>query len=168
MTRLTLPDLPDPVPSEPLELVRLRVMPSWLDYNGHMTEGRYLLACSEATDVFLHLIGVNPDYVAAGRSYYTVETHIMHLDESAAGDLLIGRLQVLSADEKRLHVHVGFSVNGRPVAALEQMLLHVDAREGRAAPADPDVLARLQPIAGAHAALERPSGVGRFVGQRRG
>lgn len=167
MTELTLPVLPDPVAAAPLDLVSLRIVPSWIDYNGHMTEGRYLLACSEVTDIFLRMIGVDDAYVAAGRSYYTVETHIMHLDEGKLGDVLSGSLQVLSADERRLHVFVLFAIEGRPVASLEQMLLHVDAAAGRAAPADPEVLARLRPIAEAHARLARPDSVGRYVGERR-
>lgn len=167
MRELTVPTVRDPMPAEPLELARLRVVPSWIDYNGHMTEGRYLLACSEVTDAFLQMIGAGMAYVERGRSYYTVETHIMHLDESSAGDLLVGTLQVLAADEKRIHLFVLFSVEGRAVASLEQMLLHVDAREGRAAPADPSVLERLRPIVAAHADLARPRNAGRHVGARR-
>lgn len=162
--------VPEPAASDidaPLELVRLRVVPSWLDYNGHMTEGRYLLACSEVTDVFLRMIGVDAGYVASGYSYYTVETHIMHLGESRVGDLLVGKLQVLAADEKRLHLFVVFAAEGRNVASLEQMLLHVDAKAGRAAPAGPAILARLRPIAAAHAMIPRPESVGRHVGERR-
>lgn len=167
MTELTLPELPGPVSTAPLDLVSLRVVPSWIDYNGHMTEGRYLLACSEVTDVFLRMIGVDDAYVSAGRSYYTVETHIMHIDESKVDDVLTGSLQVLAADEKRLHVFVLFAVEGRPVASLEQMLIHVDAAAGRAAPADPDVLARLRPIVEAQSGLVCPDSVGRYVGERR-
>jgi carnitine 3-dehydrogenase len=159
---MTLPD-----PSRPLVLARLQVLPSWIDYNGHMTEGRYLLACSEVTDVLLRLIGAGLDYVAAGRSYYTAETHLIHLGEARAGDLLTGTLQILAADAKRLHVFVTLSVGDRPVATLEQMLLHVDMAAGRAAPADPAVLARLRPLAAAQAALPRPPGAGRHVGQPR-
>ncbi len=162
MTDLTLPA--GPVPGEPLELARLRIVPSWIDYNGHMTEGRYLLACSEVTDALLRLIGVDQAYVRAGRSYYTVETHLLHLAESHAGDLLTGTLQVLAADEKRIHVFVRFAVGARAVASVEQMLIHVDAKAGRAVQADPSVLARLRPIAEAHAALPRPEAAGRAIG----
>jgi carnitine 3-dehydrogenase len=156
-----------PDPSGPLVLARLRVLPSWIDYNGHMTEGRYLLACSEVTDALLRLIGADLAYVAAGRSYYTVETHVIHLGEAKAGDLLTGAVQVLGADDKRLHLFVTLSVDGRPVATLEQMLLHVDMAAGRTAPVDPAVLDRLRPIAAAQAALARPPGAGRRVGQAR-
>jgi carnitine 3-dehydrogenase len=133
-----------------------------------LTEGRYLLACSEVTDALLRLIGADLAYVAAGRSYYTVETHLMHLGEARAGDLLTGAVQVLGADDKRLHLFVTLSVDDWPVATLEQMLLHVDMAAGRTAPADPAVLARLRPLAAAHAALPRPPAAGRHVGQGRG
>ena len=51
-----------------------------------MNEARYLQALADATDAFLRLIGVDADYLAQGGSYFTVETHIRHLDEARAGD----------------------------------------------------------------------------------
>ena len=107
------------------------------------------------------------DYVAAGHSYYTAETHIMHLDEAKLGDRLTGTLQVLSSDEKRLHVFIRIQKGEDTVATVEQMLLHVDMKAGKACPAAPEVLARLNPIAEAHKALPRPASVGRHVGQRK-
>jgi carnitine 3-dehydrogenase len=143
------------------------VLPGWIDYNGHMTESRYLYAASETSDAFLRLIGADMDYVAGGHSYYTAETHIMHLDEAKLGDRLTGTLQVLSADEKRLHVFIRIEREGMAVASIEQMLLHVDMKAGRTCPAAAEVLARLMPIATAHAPLPRPDAAGRAVGQRR-
>jgi carnitine 3-dehydrogenase len=156
------------VSSEPLEMARMTVLPSWIDYNGHMTESRYLFACSETTDAFLRLIGADLDYVRGGHSYYTAETHILHRGEARAGEALTGSVQVLAADDKRLHLFVTLARGDGVVATIEQMLLHVDMAAGRACPAAPQVLARLRPIAEAHAALPRPEGAGRCVGQRRG
>jgi len=150
----------------PLVMAQLQVLPGWIDYNGHMTESRYLFAASETSDAFLRYIGAGMDYVAGGHSYYSVETHIMHLGEAKLGDRLTGSLQVLSADEKRLHVFIRIDKDGAPVATLEQMLLHVDMTAGRACPAAPDVLARVMPIRDAHAGLPRPETAGRHVGQR--
>jgi carnitine 3-dehydrogenase len=163
--RATAPD-PTPGTAAPMVMARMQVLPGWIDYNGHMTESRYLFASSETTDAFLRHIGAGMDYVAAGRSYYTAETHIMHLGEAKLGDRLTGSVQVLGADEKRLHVFIRIEREGAAVATLEQMLLHVDMTAGRACPAAPEVLARLKPIAAAHAALPRPPAAGRHVGQR--
>jgi carnitine 3-dehydrogenase len=151
----------------PLTLAHLEVLPGWIDYNGHMTESRYLFAASETSDAFLRFIGAGLGYVAGGHSYYTAETHIMHLGEAHLGDRLTGSVQVLAADEKRLHVFIRIDRGDAPVATLEQMLLHVDMAAGRTCAASPDVLARLLPIRDAHAALPRPDAAGRYIGQRK-
>ena len=155
------------VGAAPMVMANLRVLPGWIDYNGHMTESRYLFAASETSDNFLRFIGADMDYVAGGHSYYTAETHIMHLGEAKLGDALQGTVQVLAADEKRLHIFIRILKDGVAVATLEQMLLHVDMKAGKTCAAEADVLARLLPIAEAHKALARPEAAGRAVGQRK-
>jgi len=165
--RVTQPD-PAPDAAAPMAMARMHVLPGWIDYNGHMTESRYLFAASETSDAFLRLIGADLTYVASGFSYYTAETHIVHLGEARLGDALTGTVQVINADEKRLHIFIRILKDSGPVATLEQMLLHVDMAAGRAAPAPQAILHRLMPIAAAHASLPCPDGVGRHVGQRKG
>ena len=160
--------MPDPVAGTgPMECARMTVLPGWIDYNGHMTESRYLFAASETTDAFLRHIGADIAYVGTGFSYYTAETHIMHLGEARLGDALVGTVQVLAADEKRLHIFIRIEKDDTPVATLEQMLLHVDMTPGKAAPAPASIRARLDPISRAHADLPRPAAAGRHVGQRK-
>jgi carnitine 3-dehydrogenase len=151
----------------PLKLAAMQVLPGWIDYNGHMTESRYLFCASETSDAFLRLIGADLDYVASGFSYYTAESLIRHLGEARVGDRLAGTLQVLHADEKRMHIFITLSRGDDVVATIEQMCLHVDMKAGKACPAAPAVLDRLLAIAAAHKALPLPQGAGRFVGQRR-
>jgi carnitine 3-dehydrogenase len=164
LAALRPPTAPDP--AAPLLLAEVQVLPGWIDYNGHMTESRYLFVCSETTDAFLRLIGAGLDYVAGGHSYYTAESHILHKGEARLGDRLTGTLQVLQADEKRLHIFVTLARGEEVVATVEQMCLHVDMGAGKTCPAAPEVLARLMPIAAGHAALPRPSAAGRAVGER--
>ncbi|EEW26098.1 carnitine 3-dehydrogenase [Rhodobacter ferrooxidans] len=160
--------LPVPVPGTgPLEMAHLTVLPGWIDYNGHMTESRYLFAASETSDAFLRFIGADVAYVGTGYSYYTAETHIMHLGEAKLGDALTGSVQVLAADEKRLHIFIRILKGGEAVATLEQMLLHVDMAAGKTCAAPKAILDRLLPIAAAHAPLPRPEAAGRHVGQRK-
>ncbi|MCV2870545.1 carnitine 3-dehydrogenase [Defluviimonas sp. WL0002] len=155
------------VSDAPLVVANMQVLPGWIDYNGHMTEAKYLHAATETSDAFLRLIGAGMDYVAGGHSYYTAETHIMHLGEAKLGDRLTGSFQVLSMDEKRLHAMIRVQRGDTVVATLEQMFLHVDMKAGKACPAAPEVLEKLRPIAKAHEALPRPEAAGRFVGQRK-
>ncbi len=159
--------LPAPPKAEPMAMARMQVLPGWIDYNGHMTESRYLFAGSEVCDNFLRLIGADMDYVKAGHSYYTAESHIMHLGEARLGDRLTGSIQVLAADEKRLHTFIRISRGDEAVATIEQILLHVDMAAGKVCPAGAEVLARLMPIAEAHKSLPRPEAAGRHVGQRK-
>jgi len=160
--------LPEPPKAEAMEIAQMQVLPGWIDYNGHMTESRYLYAGTMVCDNFLRLIGADMDYVRGGHSYYTAENHIVHLDEAKLGDRLTGTVQVLGHDEKRLHLFIRILKGDQPVATVEQMLLHVDMNAGKACPAAPEVLARLKPIAEAHASLPRPEGAGRHVGQGKG
>jgi len=152
------PDASDPLRWE------TSVLPEWVDYNGHATESSYLLMTSHAVDELLGAIGIDAEYLQGGGSYYTVETHICHLGEAKAGDRVEVTTQLLGADEKRIHVFVRIARGDELLATTEQMLLHVDTKAGRAAPAAPEILARVQRFAEAHASLPRPERAGRKIG----
>jgi carnitine 3-dehydrogenase len=152
----------------PLVMWQGQVLPGWIDYNGHMTESRYLFACSETMDNFLRLIGAGMDYVAAGHSYYTAETHIRHLGEAKLGDQLRGEVQIISADDKRFRSFVWIMRGDTCVATVEQLCLHVDMKAGKTVPAAAEVLERLEAVARAHSGLPLPEGAGRAVGQKKG
>jgi carnitine 3-dehydrogenase len=141
------------------------VLPEWIDYNGHMTESRYLEVFSHASDELLARIGAGADYVAGGHSYYTAETHIIHRRELPPDARFYVMAQVLGADEKRIHLwqtlHRG--ADDAPAASCEQMLLHVDRAAGRVCPALPSLWARLDSLATAHATLPRPEDAGRAI-----
>src|SRR3546814_19679813 len=90
--------------SQPVVTLERQVAPDWTDYNNHMTESRYLQCFADASDALLRLIGVDADYVAGGGSYFTVETHIRHLDEVAALEPIRVATQVLAAEGKKLRL----------------------------------------------------------------
>ena len=149
----------------PLALMTREIPAGWLDYNGHVTESRYLQLFADTTDALLRYIGVDAAYLAGGASYYTVETHISHLGQLYAGDRVQVRTQLLGFDEKRLHLFHVLSRAGEedPVATGEHMLLHVDSAAGRAAPVRDGVRERLVALADAQAGLPRPARAGRRI-----
>jgi carnitine 3-dehydrogenase len=157
------------VKPEPLRLYEGRVEPGWLDYNGHMTESRYLQVFSTASDALLALIGADMAYVARGHSFYTAETHIMHLNEMRVDTPFYVTTQILDADAKRMHVWqtIFRTADNIAVATGEHMYLHVNAKAGRAAPMPPEVRDKLDRIAAAHAGLPRPRNAGRAIAMRR-
>jgi carnitine 3-dehydrogenase len=151
--------------SRPLRSHTARVLPEWVDYNGHAHESRFLQVFGDASDALLRYIGIDAAYLAAG-SYYTVETHLSHLREASAGEHLHVTTQVLGFDDKRLHVfhELYRSDDDVLLATAEQMFLHVDTTEGRARPARPEILTRIAKLAAAHATLPTPERAGRAIG----
>jgi carnitine 3-dehydrogenase len=152
--------------SRPLRLHTAQVLPEWVDYNGHAHESRYLQVFGDASDALLRYIGIDAAYLAAGGSYYTVETHLSHLREASAGEHLHVTTQVLGFDDKRLHLFHELYRSGDDVllATAEQMLIHVGTIEGRARPARPEIVARIAKLAAAQTALPRPERAGRAIG----
>jgi carnitine 3-dehydrogenase len=150
-------------PAQPLRLYATQVEPGWVDYNGHMTESRYLQVFGYATDALFGLIGMDAAYFASGLSYYTAETHLIHRREVAGGEKIHVTTQILGADEKRIHLfHALYRSDDETLlATAEQMQLHVDSKQGRACPARDDVQARLRRLAAVQATLPRPDAVGR-------
>lgn len=137
-----------PKPGYPLRLHQARVGGSWVDYNGHMTEFRYLQVFGDATDAFLIHMGLDADYRAGGYSAYTVETHIRHLAEVDAGDNLTVQTRLLGHDAKRFRLHHSLlRADGTEAATAEHMLLHVDSAQGRATPMPAAMVATLDAIA---------------------
>jgi acyl-CoA thioester hydrolase len=145
---------------------RDHVHKEWVDYNGHMSEAYYVLVFGYATDAFYDWIGMGDAYRRReSRSVYTLESHITYLHEIGEGEELAVRTQVLGADHKRVclfhAMHHG--EQGELLATSELMLLHVDMTGPRAVPFAPEVQARLEKIAAAHADVPRPVQAGRSI-----
>ena len=154
----------------PLRLHQTLVRDEWVDYNQHMSESCYLLVFGDNSDAFFRYIGVDEDYRdRGGYSFYTVETHLHNLREAALGAPLQLELQLLDLDPKRMHIFhaMRHGESGDLLATGEQMLVHVDMKQGRAAPMPDDLFARLQAIQAAHAPLPRPAQAGSSIGIRR-
>jgi len=161
-----------PQPAErgtPLRLLDVVVRTEWVDYNRHLSDFRYGQIFGDALDVLFRSVGIDEDYRAAGRAYYTVENHIKHLGEAKAGEPLYVTAQVLAVDDKRLHLfqrlHRGR--DDKLIATAEQMYLHVDTKAAKAASADPKIRAKLESIRSDHAGLPRPPEAGRPVGHEK-
>lgn len=152
----------------PLVLIAPTVLPEWVDYNGHMSESCFLLVFGDQSDAFFRFIGIDEAYRASGHSLYTVQTMIHNLREAGLGDPLKLTLQLIGADDKRIHLfHSMFHAwSGELLATGEQMLVHVDMKQGRSAPMPPWLSAHVQAIVQAHASLPPPQQVGANIGIR--
>jgi carnitine 3-dehydrogenase len=147
--------------AQPIELsqeliwIETLVRPEWVDYNGHMTDSRYLQVFGDSMDALYRRVGIDETYRLSGRMLYTVDTHIAYLAEAKVSEPLYATTRVLSVDDKRLKVRHCLH-RGRDdtlIATCEQTHLHVNTKIGKASPMDPDVNRRLASLCGAHAEL---------------
>lgn len=152
----------DPIEA-PLSLYRCNVEADWVDYNGHMGESFYLYAFGWASDALFRYVGIDEEYRASGRSFYTVESHINYYREASLGEPLRFTTQILDLDEKRLHLfHAMYHADGGElVSTTEQMLLHVDMGASAASPIADGVHAALEAIMSVHRDLPHPEQAGR-------
>ena len=142
------------------------VRPEWVDYNGHLNDGYYMVVFSQATDAVMALIGLDAaGRAATGHSIFTLESHINYLLEVKQGKAIEVRTQVLGSDAKRLQIYQTLYLAGSDtlLAANEQMLLNVDMSGPRAAPFAPTVMAKVQMLTVAHRQLPRPEYAGRRI-----
>ncbi|MEP5758181.1 MAG: carnitine 3-dehydrogenase [Litoreibacter sp.] len=150
-----------------LPITANRAVPlDWVDYNGHMNEAKYLQAFGDATDKMMEVIGCDADYIAAGSSYFTVETHIRHIDEVHAGARIHITTQVLEGRGKKMHLFHHMYEGERLLASGEHLLIHVSLETRSASMPGARVLARLEAIAAAQTSLARPVAAGAAVGIR--
>ncbi|HTW02480.1 MAG TPA: thioesterase family protein [Streptosporangiaceae bacterium] len=148
-----------------------RTVPAeWIDYNGHMMDGYYALAFTDATDAFLDHLGLGAAYrEKTGAGIYTVQSHLCFDASVRAGARLRYSSQLLGADAKRLHVFHRMSdeATGAQLATNELMFLHVDIVTERVTPMPADRGQAVAALAAEHAALPVPPGAGRRIAMPR-
>jgi carnitine 3-dehydrogenase len=151
--------------SQPLKMYQGKVLPAWIDYNGHMNESNYLQVMSMATDNFMTFIGADGDYVNNGQSYFTVETHIRHLGEVKLNEPLEVKTQLMTHDAKKMHLFHSLyqPETGVLLATGEHMLLHVDLLTSTTSPAGDIVQDKLSLVYEHHRKLTTPKGAGNAI-----
>ncbi len=155
--------------SQPLCVFACEVPEVWTDFNGHMNEAHYLECFSNASDAIMQLIGCDGAYIDGGKSFFTVETHIRHLNEALEGEPIFVTTQVLNASGKKLHLfHCLYrgksdALGSELLASGEQMLLHVDLETRRVCEPEGKLADRLENIGEAHKHLKWPEGAGRAI-----
>ena len=154
-------------PETPFARHRAEVLSSWIDYNGHMTEFRYLQVISDASDCLLNYLGLSEEYVRAGHSFYTVESHIQYLAEAKLGEKIFVDTQLLKVTDKKVHLwHSLKNELGIEIATGEQMWLHVNIKANRCVPMLQPLLGRFVELFEAHKELKIPIKSGRKIGEK--
>lgn len=154
-----------------LELLRTRVEPEWIDYNGHLNVAYYHLVFDQATDKFFDQLGLGEATARKGvGSMFALEDHITYQQELKASDPVRVTLQLLDFDAKRVHffMRMFHQEEGYLAATCEHLSTYVDFQGRRSAPMPAAAQTKLEEVYDAHRKLPKPSQASQVIGIRRG
>lgn len=151
---------------KPIDCPPISVIEDWIDYNGHMNMAFYNLVFDKGVDHLFDLLGIGVDYVAQTNcSCFTMETHVTYAQEVVLHDPLRVSIQLLDYDAKRLHIFLQmFHADQSYLSAtMEQMVLHVDLAQRKAAEMPATVRDAAHQLHTAHSELPIPAAVGKTI-----
>lgn len=152
--------------SAPLGLHSEDVRPEWIDYNGHMNMGFYVVAFDvKGTDEFFDWLGVGEEYIAKhDMSLFTLSSSTDYLGELFEGDTGVIATRMLDWDHKRIHyLHEMVDGQGRVVATNELLSMNVDLETRRGTPFPDHVQERLAGLMEIHRTLPPHPNAGRVI-----
>ena len=147
------------------------VRPEWIDENGHMNVGYYVVVFDYATDEWLDYIGLTRAYKDAHSvTTFTLEAHVTYQRELREGAPLRFTTQLLGFDAKRIHyAHEMYHAEDGFLSSTNELLsIHVSQATRRSSAMAPEIQERLTQIQAAHEKLTIPSYVGHIIGLNSG
>jgi acyl-CoA thioester hydrolase len=142
---------------------------SWIDYNGHFNMAYYGVLFDRTCDEAFELVGLGPDYLKTGASFFTLETHTTYLQELHQGDKVRITVQLLDYDAKRMHYvqEMFHAEQGWLSATMEAICMHVDMTTKKSSPFPDWMHARIAEMYDAHKDAPIPPQVGHKIGIKR-
>lgn len=148
------------------EAYRDIVRPEWIDDNGHMNMGFYLVVFDMASTPFFHFVGLGREHRRARNiTTFAAESHILFRREVREGDPMRFQARLLGFDSRKIHFaqRMFHATEGYLAATMESLSLHIDGGQRRVSPMAPEVQARMAAIKAAHDKTEPWPEVGRNV-----
>ncbi|MEZ4605732.1 MAG: thioesterase family protein [Deinococcales bacterium] len=150
---------------------RFKVKEEWLDANGHMNMGYYLVAFDMyGTDLFFEELGIGLSYIKrTQKTTFTLAANIDYLREAFAGEELLIRTQILDWDYKRLHYfhEMSHAEKAYLIATNECLTMHMNLQTRKSEAFAKDFQQKLAQIAAEHAKRPTPEQAYRKMGIRR-
>ena len=143
-----------------------KVLPEWIDHNGHMNLAYYVLAFDLATDVFFDEFGLNQSYRdATGCSTFTGDIHVYYKRELHLDDAFTVTNTLLGFDEKRIRYmnQMYRADDGSEVALMEAISLHVDLTVRRVCPMREPLVSGLAELQARQGPFTVPPEIGRTI-----
>jgi acyl-CoA thioester hydrolase len=147
------------------------VKPEWIDHNGHMNMGYYLVAFDYvATDRFYDSLDLGvTQKQALGKTTFTLGANIDFIQEVHEGDRLRLTSQLVDYDYKRLHyIHCMYHDEQGYLAATNECLgMYIDLETRRSTRFNEEQMARFQQELECGQQFPVPGEFGRKLGIRR-
>ena len=152
---------------EKLYTTKGKVIPEWIDVNGHMNVAYYLTAFDLAVDKQWIQLGITQEYIEVEKfSTFSVECHITYQQELKVDDEFRIESSILAYDEKRIHL---FQTMLKPdnkeiVATAEWMILHINMQTRKVAPWPDKILETLEKMVSSQISTNWPKEAGKKMG----
>ncbi len=143
-----------------------KVLPEWIDVNGHMNVAYYVLAFDHGIDALWDQLRITSEYTESSNcSTFAAECHITYQMELREGAPFLVTTQILAYDEKRIHQfqRMYHADKHYLAATAEWMALHVDLTSRRVTPWPQSILSALQEFTEHQGVLPKPSEVGQKI-----
>ena len=143
------------------------VRPVWIDANGHMNIGYYMVVFDFATDCFWDHLGLTREFKSEQNVMtFALEAHVMYLREVREGAPLRFTTRLLDFDQKRIHYfhEMHHAEEGYLAATNEILSLHVSGETRRSAPMASGIQNRLAQVLEVHRSSPPPPQAGRRIG----
>lgn len=140
-----------------------KVLPEWIDFNGHMNVAYYVLAFDLGVDSLWVDFGITAEHVQQNHSStFAVETHVLYKQELKLDDPYVVTAQILAFDDKRIHQfqRMYHAESGFLAATAEWLTLHVDLRKRRVAPWPTKILNGITRVANSQGDWPYPDAAG--------
>ena len=148
------------------EVDRSRVLPEWIDLNGHMNVAYYALAFDLAIDTLWGNFGITADHIEqANSSTFAAELHITYRRELTRDEPYVVTAQVLAFSGKGVHQfqRMYHAEDHYLAATAEWINLHIDLEKRRVAPWPDSILERIRAYTVAQGDITKPAEAGRIM-----
>jgi len=153
-----------------LDYSKFRVLPDYIDANGHMNVGYYGVLFDKASDLPCAALDIGFPMIDRHQlTIFTIESHLTFQREILEGRPLQFTFQLLDHDAKRMHFFMTMrDADSEDISATQEcMAMCVDMATRRSTSWPADAMGKLDLLAAVHGTRPRPTDAGRLIGIRR-
>jgi len=157
--------------NSPYKTRQQKVLPEWIDYNGHMNVAYYTLAFDKSLDFFFEdVLGIGPTYVSKmSKGPFALKASYHYFSELLVREEFYVDLSVVDFDSKRLHIcgEMKKSLSGELSAVFETVLMNVDLNKRKSIEYPKNVLEIFEKLKAAMKTESLPNIVGKAISLKR-